>query len=481
MTLKKELLSAGRWTTSATIFRLILLYAQTMILARLLTPSDFGNMAIIVAFTTMLGIVADFGISNALIHFPTPSQNTLSSLYWINFTIACLLAASFMLLANPIAKFYQTPELTTPLLLMALLLPIGAIGNQFKILAEKEFRFSRLIRIEILAALIAFAVAIILAFYGYGIYSLVIAAVISSSARSILFLIFLSSHYTPKLTLNFNGIGKLFRYGGYKLGETFANTLNNQTDIFLGGYFSGATNIGAYSVPRDQNMSIANNFVNPIVTRISTPAMAILQQDKPALKDIYLLTLRMTSSINFPIYMFVCLFSSEIVAVLMGSQWKEAEFYMFMFAIWGGVRSVGNPTGSLLYSTGNVRRAFWANVVVLMLTLIVLYVSVIQRGLEGLCFGMLFIQLIIFIPTWRYLVYPICNISLISYITQLLPPFIVASLSCLIVWLLSNRLNFENVFLKLGFAAIIFTPTYILLSIRFNKPWFLTMKTFLNL
>lgn len=481
MTFKKELLSAGRWTTSATIFRLILLYAQTIILARLLTPSDFGNMAIIVAFTTILGIIADFGMSNAIIHFPTPNQSILSSLYWINFTIACLLAISFMLLANPIAKFYQAPELSTPLLIMSLLFPIGAIGNQFKILAEKEFRFSRLISIEIFTAVLAFSVAIILAFYGYGIYSLVIAAVTSSGARSILFLFFLSSNYLPKLTLNLNGIEKFFRYGSYKLGETLANTLNNQTDIFLGGYFSGAANMGTYSVPRDQNMSIANNFVNPIVTRISTPAMARLQQDKLALKDIYQLTLRMTSSINFPIYIFVCFFSSEIVAVLLGSQWKEAEFYMFMFAIWGGIRSVGNPTGSLLYSTGNVRRAFWANAFVLILTLSVLYVSAAQTGLKGLCLGMLFIQLIIFIPTWRYLVYPICNMSLISYITQLLPPFIVALLSGLTVWLLSNHINFENAFLKLGFAAAIFTPTYIVLSIKFNKPWFLTMKTFLNL
>ncbi len=180
MTFKKEMLSASRWTTSSTILRVILQYAQTMILARILTPSDFGHMAIIAALIAVVAIIADFGISNALIHFQTPSSDILSSLYWINMIISFLLMALFILIADPLASFYNTPELYIPLLLVSVIFPIGAIGNQFKVLAEKEFRFIKLICIEIFSAFSAFLTTIILAINGYGIYSL-IAAIISST------------------------------------------------------------------------------------------------------------------------------------------------------------------------------------------------------------------------------------------------------------------------------------------------------------
>lgn len=481
MTFKRDMLSASRWTTSSTILRVILQYAQTMILARLLTPSDFGHMAIIAALIAIVGIIADFGISNALIHFQTPDSDILSSLYWINMIISFLLMTLFILIANPIASFYNTPELYIPLLLVSVIFPIGAIGNQFKVLAEKEFRFTKLIWIEVFSALSAFLTTIILATNGYGIYSIIAAIISSTSIKSILFFIFLSKNYRIKFILNLSGLGNYFRYGTYKLCETFINTVNSQSDIFLGGYFFGASNIGIYSTPRDQNLNIANNFVNPIVTRISTPAMAKVQHDKKSLKEIYLLALRMTSSINFPIYAFICFFATDIIAILLGPQWKDACFYMTIFAIWGAIRSVGNPTGSLLYSTGNVRRAFWWNLALIITTFTILTFSLSQGELEGLSIGMLATQFIIFIPAWRYLVYPICDAKLGEYFSQLFPPFIAAATSGLIAWLWINNMSTENSFVRIIYSTMIFGFFYMLMSMLINRPWIFAMKKFLNL
>lgn len=475
------MLSAGRWTASSTAIRLLLQYTQMMVLARLLTPGDFGHMALIAALVAIAGIIADFGLSNALIHFETPSLDVLSSIYWTNIIISLLLFIVFVIIANPMAAFYNTPELSVPLALISVIFPINAIGNQFKVLAEKELRFITLTWIEILSAIVAFLLTLILAANDYGIYSLVAGVIASSSSRSILFCMFLSSKYKIKFTLNIFHLGKYFRYGAYKLGETFINTFNNQSDIFLGGYFSGASNIGIYSTPKDQNMNIANNFVNPIVSRISMPAMAKVQLDQKSLKNIYLLALRMTSSINFPIYVFIGFYAPEIIAVLLGSQWVEASFYMAIFAIWGGIRSIANPTGSLLYSTGNVRRAFWWNFFLLVTTFTILYIAISQWGLKGLSMGMLAIQILFFVPVWRYLVYPILGAKFNEYLSQLIPPFIIALISGVTVRQLSNHIDLNNHFLELGLSGLIFTTIYIFISIKFNTLWFSTMRKVLNL
>ncbi len=209
--------------------------------------------------------------------------------------------------------------------------------------------------------------------------------------------------------------------------------------------------------------------------------MAKVQNDKKSLKEIYLLALRMTSSINFPIYAFICFFAADIIAILLGPQWKEAYFYMSIFAIWGAIRSVGNPTGSLLYSTGNVRRAFWWNLTLIFTTISILFFSLLQGELKGLSIGMLATQLIIFIPAWRYLVYPICGAKLNEYFSQLIPPFVAAVTSCLIAWLFINKMSIENSFLRICYSAIVFGLFYMLMSMAINRPWIFAMKKFFNI
>lgn len=481
MTLKKKVITASRWTSGFTAFRLIIQYAQIMILARLLAPSDFGSMAIIGSLIAVMGILADFGINSALIHFPTPSKATLSSLYWINLIFSIFVAITFIVLAHPLTSFFNIPEIAAPLLLMSAIFPISAIGNQFRILAEKELQFVGITLIDIASTSVAFLTAVIFAINEQGVYTFIAAAISSTTIKSLLLFIFLSSQKKPSLTLKLAGISKFFSFGIYKLGETLINTLNNQVDIFLAAYFSGATNIGVYSAPRDQNMNIANSFVNPVITRISAPAMAKLQHDIKFLKEVYLSTLRISSSINLPIYTFIYLFSTEIVAVLLGPQWKEAGFYMSIFALWGAIRSIGNPTGSLLYATGNVHRAFYWNSALILFTPVILFFSMSHGGLKGISIGMLAIQILIFIPAWRYLVFPLCKATLKEYLSQLTSPFVASIISCLTAKFLVDHLALEGYFLRIFCAFIISAPVYIGLSIYINYPLLKFTTLFFNI
>ncbi len=122
--------------------------------------------------------------------------------------------------------------------------------------------------------------------------------------------------------------------------------------------------MGIYSLPRDLSLRIAF-IINPIITRVGFPVMARVQQDTVQLKFIYLQTLRMTASVNFPLYLALALFAEEIVALLFGKQWQASAEYLQIFAVLGLIRSTGNPAGSLLYAVGRANLAFWWNMALL--------------------------------------------------------------------------------------------------------------------
>src|SRR5690606_14126070 len=142
VSLKQQVLSAGRWTTTSTVLCSGLHLAQTVVLARLLAPADFGLMAAAGAVLAVVGLFSDFGLSRALVHFALSPAPVLSSLFWLYRVVAIALMLAIIAAAPTIAALYQEPALVPVLAAISVVFPIAASCQQFKALAEKEFRFS---------------------------------------------------------------------------------------------------------------------------------------------------------------------------------------------------------------------------------------------------------------------------------------------------------------------------------------------------
>lgn len=477
MSLRSSAYTAGRWTTASTLFRAFLQVAQTIILARLLVPADFGLMALVAAALAILMLFADLGLSSALIHFPRPDRRTLSTLYWLNLAASLGLMVLFGLLAWPLARLYQQPALAPVILAMSLAFPLSALGQQFRTLAEKELRFAVLARIEVAAALLGFSTAIMLAAAGAGVYALVAAPLVSVGCSSVLAWLFLSKDSRPGPHFNPGGATAFIRFGAYRLGEALWSNLRMQADVFIGGLFVGPAAMGAYAVPRDLSLRVANTVVNPVVTRVGLPVMAKVQGDLAALKYVYLQTLRMTAAVNFPVYAVLAVFAEDLVAFLLGSQWQDSGFYLRLFALWGMIRSVGNPVGSLLYAAGHVRRAFWWNLVLLLIVPAVLWIAATRAGIEGIAWAMLVLQALIFLPAWRFLVRPACGASLREYLRHLSPPFAAtaaaAAIGLGVATLAPPQWEFAAGCASLG-------ASYLVLSYYLNREWLLAILELLQ-
>lgn len=468
MSLKQQAFKAGRWTALSALLVTSTQLVQVVVLARLLAPEDFGLMAITSSFIAVLALFADFGLSRAIIHFDNIPREALSSLYWVNLGIGILLMIALASTAPAIATLFKSPDLTPVLQAVSLIFPLTTLGQQFRVIAEKELQFKALAVNEISAAILGLSLAIAVALNGGGVFALVTGVLATATISSVLAWLRLSHGYRPHMILRLEMVKPYLRFGGYLTGEAAASTLQRQADIFIGGLISSPTAMGLFSLPRDICLRAAL-IINPILTRVGFPVMSRVQHDRDKIKSIYLQTLRMAASVNFPIYMAFALFSEEIVILLFGEQWQASAKFLLIFAAFGLVRSTSNPVGSLLYAVGQAKRAFWWNIALLLLLPPLFFIGGSLNGLTGLAVTMLIAHVAIVLPLWWFLVRPACGASLQEYVRPLAAPLSIALLSCACAYLAT--VAFDQGIIRLAVGLTVGLLAYLLLSTKFNRPW----------
>ena len=466
--LKQAAFSASRWASASTLAATGLQLVQTIVLARLLLPQDFGQMAVVGATLAVLSLLVDMGLSQALIHYDDVSRNTRSSIYWLNLTFAAALMFGLMLAAPLLGAAYQSEELVPLLRWSSLVFPLAAASQQLRALAAKNLRFDQLAPIDMAASMTSLACAIVAALAGAGVYALVAGLLVRAGVASALAWILLPADYRPTAHFQPREAQPYLGFGAYLVGETLANEGHRHADIFAGGLALGSAAMGVYAVPRDLSMQ-ASRVLNSVVTRVGFPVMARVKDDIPRVRNIYLQTLRMTASVNFPLYVFLGTFATEVVNLLYGSKWQHAIMYLQILAVWGLLRSIGNPAGSLLYATGRTRRAFFWNLGLLALLPPLYWLATFNHGLTGLACGALALQFLLVVPSWRFLIRPCCGAGLGEYLAQLLPPLLCAMTAGLAAWGATQDLPHGTLRLVLG--TLVGGLVYIGISWLFNRSW----------
>lgn len=472
MTLRKQTFSGIRWTTFSSLGRATMHFLQIAILARLLTPADFGLIALVVAVMAFLQIFSDAGISNAIIHYQEITQEQFSSLYWLNVGVSVILALLLAVSSGLVAGWYQQAELQYMLFLAALTLVVTAIGQQLRVVSQKNLRFAALAKVELIGSLAGFTIAVSLAFGGAGVYSLMVGTLTAAVVGCVLAWVWLSNGWRPMMRLRFDEVRHFVKFGAFMIGNNLANTLNTQIDILLGGRLLGAQGIGLYSVPKDLCLRIAG-IINPIVTQVGLPVMSKAQEDEYLLKRIYLQTLRMTASVNFPIYIVLGMFAPEIVLLLLGQQWLDAVPLMQIFAAWALLRSTGNPVGSLLMARGRADLSFKWNMAWLVVFPPTIWVSS-QFGAAGIAMGMTTLAIVGYWPNWYFLVRPLCGARLGEYSLQMAVPLVLSLIACA-TGLLAASLFGGNVS-RLIVGTLSGALVYLAASTKYNKEWLFAMN-----
>lgn len=476
MTLRTQAFSGVRWTTFSSLGRAVLQIVQIAVLARLLAPSDFGQIAVVLAITSFLQIFADAGIGNAIIHYQEITQQQRSSLYWLSVIIGIVLALMLSVSGPWIASWYREPILQNLLILAGLSMATNSLGQQLRITAQKELRFAQLAKVELMAVLTGFLTSIILAMCGAGVYSLAFGSLILSAASSAYSWLFLAQGWWPNCRFRVDEIRPFLKFGTYMVGNNLMNSFSTQVDVLMGTRLFGVDAMGAYSVSKNLNLNV-QTVINPIITQVGLPIMARAQQDEALLKRIYLQTMRMTASVNFPIYMGIAFFAPEIVRFMLGEKWTAAISLLQIFACWGLLRSIGNPVGSLLFAKGRVDLAFKWNFVLLLCIGPTIWIGS-HFGVESMAMTAAGLMAALIVPGWHFLIRPLCGATLREYLSQLLVPLLISVIAVTTAFFIANIFEYGYARLLTGF--LVGAAIYCWGSACFNRTWFSAMTELLT-
>ena len=253
----------------------------------------------------------DVGLSTAIIHKQNISDLQFSSLYWVNILVSMILFALVILISPYLSIFYNEPKLRALLVIMGAGLIFSALGNLFRVLEEKDLNFKLLGVIDIIASMLSFGLAVILAKYGMGVFSLVWSTLVFILFRSVAFIVSGLRRKIKLLKFSFRETKTFYRTGGYYTAEQFVNYLSREIDILIIGKYFSPEMLGLYSLSK-QLANRPTALVNPIFVKISAPIFSKLQAGNEFLKIGYRRLLNIIVAINTPIYMILFIFAKPI-------------------------------------------------------------------------------------------------------------------------------------------------------------------------
>ncbi len=351
--LKGRSVRGGAVTMAAQGAKFFLRMGSTVVLARLLTPADYGLIAMVAVVTNFVMMFKDMGLSMATVQKADIDHAQISTLFWINVFISLIIMLVMAALAPVVAWFYGKPELTLATLALAGTFIFGGLTIQHQALLRRQMHFGRLAVIEIAAMFSSVIAAIISAWYGAGYWALVIMQLVM--AVSIAVGVWFACDWRPGLPKRGTGVRRMLAFGGDLTGFNFVNYFARNLDKILLGKFFGSFALGLYSRAYNILMLPISQIRTPIMS-VAIPAMSRLQNDHEQFKRYFAKLVSIIAFITMPlmVYLFIC--SEEVIRMLLGDKWMDVVPIFRILSIAAFIQPVTTLWGTVLISLGQSRR-----------------------------------------------------------------------------------------------------------------------------
>ncbi len=419
--IKHQAISGVKWTTLSTFFLAGTQLVKVSVLARFLDKSDFGLMAIVMFVLGFTNLFVDMGLSSAILHKQNITKNEYASLYWLNFILSGLLFIIIWLISPLVALFYKQPELTVLIPLMGLTIIFSAFGRQFKVIEQKELNFKFISIVDIISYSISLVIAVILAYYDYGVYSLVYSTIVLQIISNTAYFLQGVKQIGIKLHFSFAETKPFLKIGIYQVGGQVINYFNRDLDILIIGKFFGADVLGGYSLAK-QLVYRPIQIINPILTKVGAPVLAKFQNNAEDLKRNYLKLVNIISTINFVIYLSIIIFAKYIVLVLYGESFADITIIVQLLSVYMYFRSLGNPAGSLMIATGRTDLGLIWNIFVFTVMPLVIIISS-KFNILAVTISITITMILLVIPMWYISIRKMIKVSLREYLFNFVPDF----------------------------------------------------------
>lgn len=362
---------------------LVLRLGFLAVMARLLSPEDFGLLAMVVAVTGIYDIFTSAGLSSATVQRTNITEEQISTLFWVNLLVGTGLCLICFATAPILAAVYNEPRLFWITVIMGGGFLFNSAGVQHSALLQRQLRYVDLAMIEVASLVVSYALGISLAVCGFGYWALVASAIASPAVSSILMWSFAA--WVPGLPRRRADIRSMLRFGGTLTLNDLIVYVAYNFDKVLVGRFWGPGALGIYGTAY-QLSYVPTRSLMGAVGGIAFSALARLQDDPVRLKSYFLKGYLLVISMTAPVTIFSALFADDIVLVVLGPKWADAATIFRLLTPTILVFSIINPTGWLLQSTGLQGRSLRIALVIAPLV-IASYILGLPYGPRGVAFA----------------------------------------------------------------------------------------------
>jgi O-antigen/teichoic acid export membrane protein len=379
MNLKTRTIRGIGWSATAQIAQLLMQILITAILARLLTPSDFGLIAMVTVFSSFVWVFANFGLTSAIIQKKEVSDEALSSTFWINVGLGALLTIALAASAPLLAAFYSEQRLTLLVVLISTTFFIASFGNVQTALLMKRMNFKALAVINICAVGISGSISVFLAFSGYGVWSLAWNIVLAAFIAVVFTWIY--SRWVPHFSFGLQHVKGFLRFGANLTAFNFINYFARNADNLLIGRFLGAAPLGFYNLAYNLLLFPLNN-ISSVIGNVMFPALSIIQHDKQMVREAYVTGNRYIAVVSFPLMTWLLVTAPQVIRVVFGPKWVSAIVLVQILALTGLTQSIATNVGWIYLSQGRTDIMLKVGIFATIICLISFAVG-LRWGVEG--------------------------------------------------------------------------------------------------
>lgn len=464
-------ISNAKWIAVSQVARLLSQVANIVVLARFLSPSDYGLMGMAMVVTNLALLLRDMGTAAAIIQIKEINDEIINSVFWLNIALGFFVCIIILLASTFVSEYFNAPTLTLVLCGLSFVFPISSFTSAQKALLERKSAFRAVAQAEILSIILSMILAIIAAIAGWGVYSFVVQSISAAIIASIL--VWVASDWRPSLKPSLSKINEVLPFSGHMTGFQIIFYCTRNLDTVVIGKILGASALGMYSVA-SKIMLLPIQNISWIASRALYPVMSRNQERLEETGKLFIQTVGFISYITAPLMVGIFVLREPFVLHALGARWIQVSSILIYLAPIGYIQSIVGINTTVLMAQGKTKYLMILSI----FSGSVLTISFIlgaKFGLEGVALGYLLASIFAAIPA-LYMSTKLIRVSILEWLFALIKSICLALtmgliLKCCNIYLKGSLNNNIIIFtLVIFFGVIIYAVlSYIFIPEQVNS------------
>lgn len=463
--LKKKTVVGMIWSTIQRFGKMGIAFIANLVMARLLTPDDYGAVGILMVFIALSAVFIDAGFGNALIQKTDPSKEDFSTIFYFNLIVSGILFLILYVAAPYIANFYKMELLCELLRVLSIVLILNALSLIQDCRLRKEMDFKILSIATIVSASLGACAGIYAAVVGCGVWSLVLYNIVEAASRTII--LWAMCRWLPSLCFSWNSMKQLFRYGSFLLANSLLFTLRrNAIAIFVGKLYQ-PSDLGHYSQAKKLE-EVPVTAIQTVIGQVTFPMFASVKDNIQQLMIAQKKGNILLAFLCVPLMCLSLVLAHDLIIGLFTEKWASAIPYFQVLCFCGIFVSLQEVNANVITALGYSRLYFKWSIVKTILLFVLLYAGSFI-GIYGLLLAWCIQNML------AYVINAVLSGMFTSYsfwhqTKDLLPIYMISVICSIVVWMLAYTIHI-NLWLSIVFQTLLFWTMYLLGLLWLKKDY----------